>query len=83
MKRLLILALACLILFLGSCSKNKVEIIKLNDRISEFELKNQELQQKIEELENENKELQETVDSLEKENQELKMLKTHRKVPNL
>lgn len=72
MKRLLILALACLILFLGSCSKNKVEIIKLNDRISEFELKNQELQQKIEELENENKELQETVDSLEKENQELK-----------
>jgi hypothetical protein len=43
MKRLLILALACLILFLGSCSKNKAEIIKLNDRISEFELKNQEL----------------------------------------
>ena len=72
MKRLLILAFACLMLFAVSCSKNPDEIVKLNDRISEFELKNQDLQQKIEELENENKELQETVDSLEKENQELK-----------
>lgn len=44
----------------------------MNDRISEFEQENQELQQKIEELENENKELQEKLDSLEKENQELK-----------
>lgn len=72
MKRLLILALACLVLILVSCSKNSDEIVKLNDRISEIELKNQELQQKIEELENENKELQEKLDSLENENQELK-----------
>ena len=72
MKRLLILALACLVLFLVSCEKNQDEIIKLNNRISKFELNNQEQQQKIEELENENKELQEKIDSLEKENQELK-----------
>ncbi|MDD6486429.1 MAG: hypothetical protein PUF61_05745 [Spirochaetales bacterium] len=72
MKKLLILALACLVLFFVSCSKNPDEIVKLNDRISEIEQENQELQQKIEELENENKELQEKIDSLENENQELK-----------